>query len=354
MVTDVRQFPLPKTRATRPNSRFLWGAENRLVDVLLTKLFSHRKEDWNCFLLHGSSGTGKSLLLHNLVEAWEYSYGDGALLTTASDFAHELNRASKANQTTVWRHEQRRAAFWLMDDVESLSRFPLAQRELCLLLDDFQIAEVPVVMTTRVAPSASQLEAALLSRLVGRHTIPLVTPAVSTRLKFIEGLLKRQRYSIDRASVHWLAENLNGSFFDIQNQIAARLSELDGELSKSAVMKLFQDASLSPDKQIQQLCQIVAGVFGVTQAELKSASRRQAIVRARNAVCHVARETCQISFYEIAKHLGNRDHSTIIHACKQAGKKIEQESEFAELIGEVIQVHKRRSSRTSIFNGNSG
>ena len=79
----------------------------------------------------------------------------------------------------------------------------------------------------------------------------------------------------------------------------------------------------------------IGTLFQVTVADLKGKSRRKTLVRARCIAAFVARNELHMSYYEIGKWLGNRDHSTIIHAHRKAQEMIENEPELAGWVDEL-------------------
>ncbi len=351
MVSGVRQFPLSADDTVR-RDHFLWGAENRLIEVLIARIFSGDTSAWNCFSVYGSSGTGKSLLLHHLARVWDQQVEVPALLTTGLDFSRSLQVAIKLNQVARWREEQRATSLVLVDDLDRMSRFPQSQRELTLLLDDLSSCRIPFVSTARRAPSLCDLSPQLRSRLTGENVIQLLPPDSAARQQFIRQFASRQRWSVEPAAIKWLAGHLRGSYLDIQSQVSTRLSHFSQDISTTEVIRLFACEKIDASQQVHRICQAVSSCFQVTIANLKGESRRKGLVRARNAVCHIARHNYRLSHYEIARCLGNRDHSTIIHACKQSLKLLHDDPEFGQSIDEVNQILQQKYERTSMLASN--
>jgi chromosomal replication initiator protein len=52
---------------------------------------------------------------------------------------------------------------------------------------------------------------------------------------------------------------------------------------------------------------------------------------------HLGRELTELSFPEIGRHFGGRDHTTVIHACKQIERMKEQEPPLKQLLEGLIQ-----------------
>jgi chromosomal replication initiator protein len=70
----------------------------------------------------------------------------------------------------------------------------------------------------------------------------------------------------------------------------------------------------------------VATRFHVKIADLKSRRRSKTLVHPRQIAMYLCRELTDASFPEIGRHFGGKDHTTIIHACKQITKALEADS----------------------------
>jgi chromosomal replication initiator protein len=69
--------------------------------------------------------------------------------------------------------------------------------------------------------------------------------------------------------------------------------------------------------------------------DLKGQSRRQSIAEARGLAMFIARRLTQASYAEIGRHFGNRDHSTVLHACQKYERKVQQDDQTRQLVAEL-------------------
>lgn len=63
-----------------------------------------------------------------------------------------------------------------------------------------------------------------------------------------------------------------------------------------------------------EVCRAVARRFGVSAEDLTSRSRYATATRARHVAMYLCREHLGMSYPEIGRHFGNRDHTTAIAA----------------------------------------
>ena len=131
--------------------------------------------------------------------------------------------------------------------------------------------------------------------------------------------------------------------FDVMEFIAASVTD-DIRIMEGALVKLLalsslkqQDVTIALAKEViknliglsalqqtslNQIARVVAEHYEVSEKKLYSKSRIMEVAFARHVAMFLSRELTQNSLILIGKHFGNRDHSTVIHACKTVEKKI--------------------------------
>jgi chromosomal replication initiation ATPase DnaA len=84
-----------------------------------------------------------------------------------------------------------------------------------------------------------------------------------------------------------------------------------------------------PRVTIDAVKRVVCAEFGVTHIDLISPRRLRAVARPRQVVMLIAsRETLQ-SLHEIGRHLGGRDHTTVLHGIRTMEALIAGDAELA-------------------------
>jgi len=84
------------------------------------------------------------------------------------------------------------------------------------------------------------------------------------------------------------------------------LRDLIGDKKKIVSMEDIQEA--------------VSARFHLKIADLKSRRRSKTLVHPRQIAMYLCRELTDASYPEIGRHFGGKDHTTIIHACRQITK----------------------------------
>jgi chromosomal replication initiation ATPase DnaA len=122
---------------------------------------------------------------------------------------------------------------------------------------------------------------------------------------------------------------------DLTPQLEAMESRLQQKLDRiEARFETPAPTTFSPPQQdrVSIVLKNVARHFGLTSADLKSESRAQPLALARHIAIFFMKKHLGMGLSEIGRHLGGRDHSTILHAYR----KIHVDSEDNDAVRNAI------------------
>jgi chromosomal replication initiator protein len=76
----------------------------------------------------------------------------------------------------------------------------------------------------------------------------------------------------------------------------------------------------------------VSQFFNIPLLEMKSARRSREYARPRQIAMYLAKQVTPKSYPEIGRLFGNRDHTTVMHACRQIEKLRREDPEMDEIV----------------------
>jgi chromosomal replication initiator protein len=86
---------------------------------------------------------------------------------------------------------------------------------------------------------------------------------------------------------------------------------------------------------VRQVAGAVSKQFQVPVSELKGSSRQQAIAEARAVAMTLCRRLTNASYAEIGRYFSDRDHTTVLHACRKIEALAAQDAATARLLEEL-------------------
>ena len=311
--SSVAPFALPQ---------FVVGPENQLIEVAVAAVLEEPTSAYNPLVLCGPSGSGKTHLSGGLFRAWKVLHPRrSAALVTATDFAREYRDALETKTDDQFLAPYARTRLLVVENLDELSGRSSAQQLLAVLIDQLLSRGAWIVVTSRTAPSRlSGLHEALQARLASGLTVQLALPNSETRLAILEQVARLRGLAVEDFVLETLAEGLAlpvpelvGALVQLEGE--ARLAETT--ITLAAAHQLLAERRATRCPSLSQIAKATAKHFALSVADLRGASRRRAIVTARNVAMYLARNLTESSLDRIGGYFGNRDHTTVSHGCQK-------------------------------------
>jgi len=325
--------------SSQPAPCYVAGPENQLPAYVLKHLLAESPEPsdptWTGPLsLVGPTGSGKSLIAQGVTRRWISIYGaDAVMYLTAKSFTLELAMARADNVLSEFRNRFSKLRLLVIEDLHKLTKKTAPQRELRDLFDTLQDSMQPagtVLVTSQESPAAMrQLEDGLRDRLLGGLLIKLNHPGVAARQELLQLAASSCGLSLQPERIAALAERKTTS--------AAQIMRCIREFAIAPVVGQ-NPGDLRPGQSFKEILATVARYYGLTQTALRSTSRRKSLVHARGVAIYLARTLTDMSYTDLGKQLGNRDHTTIIHAMQNLEKLLLYDATTQEDVNELRRV----------------
>src|SRR5882762_6305761 len=210
----------------------------------------------------------------------------------------------------------------LIDDIQFFSNKGRTQEEFFYAFNALVEAHKQIVITCDTYPKEiAGMEERLISRFGWGLTVGIEPPELEMRVAIV--LKKAEADSIE------LSEDI--AFF-IAKHIRSNVRELEGALKKVLAFARFSNRELSLDLAKEALRDIlnlnsrqvsvegiqktVAEYFKIKVGDMHSKKRSRNVARPRQVAMALAKDLTQMSLPEIGEAFGNRDHTTVLHACR--------------------------------------
>ncbi len=287
-----------------PENRLVFQAVRRLARSLARGTVP----PFPLLVLHGPTGTGKTLLCELLVKR---IIRGTAVRTARSLPANEL-RFSTDHDVDI---KDLIAVDLLV--VEDLQQLPAsAVTTLTRVLDERQRRRHATVLTANDSPARlRKLPTRLLGRLAGGLTLALTPLAVPSKKSILTLYCEEKRLPLADDALNWLASRpTGGSVRSLLGTLDVLNAEHRGHVEPvtlDAVKTLFADETARP---VEAIVKRVAEAYGVKTKELLGPSRLRNVLLPRQVAMYLARDVGLLSLPRIGAHFGGRDHSTVLHA----------------------------------------
>ena len=349
MVTGVSLIPVRPFKESdaplsdslsAPLEAYVNGPENFLLEFLCRSVLiddSLGSTGFNPTVLYGPTGVGKSHIVLGLADAWQNQHPAARVcVLSARDWALSYANAMRDDQLGLWRRAQRDFDFYVFEDLAMLHKRQSSQRELTTLLDDLIASNTPCLITSRANPMTMvELTPELSSRLSMGFNIPIQHPGDATREQVVRELARQRDCEFADDATKYLATNGGNTFISMRQALLTCCVD-------QPMKRLFTLADVRRSTQttltklpLSTISSSVARYFGIASKQILGTSRRLAVSRARGIAILLCRELTDASLKTIGRHFGNRDHTTIIHACRVTEQRSHTDSDILSAIDEL-------------------
>lgn len=322
---------------------FVEGDSNRLPRSAGKSVANRPGEtSFNPFLVYGGVGLGKTHLAHAIgVEVKEKHPEKTVLYISAEVFSQQYQDAIRRKARIDFIHFYQLIDVLIIDDIQMLSGKTGTQEVFFHIFNYLHQNRKQVVLTSDKAPVDMQdIEARLLSRLKWGLTAEIQHPELETRVNIIKNILYRDGVTMSEEVIQYIAENvtsnvreLEGSVISLIAQASFNHREVTLDLAKTVVDKFVKN--VKKEVSVDMIQKAVADYFKIDIDVLKSKSRKREIAQARQLAMFFAKKYTKNSLASIGAQIGNRDHATVLHACKTVDNLIETDKEFKKYAEEI-------------------
>jgi chromosomal replication initiator protein len=116
------------------------------------------------------------------------------------------------------------------------------------------------------------------------------------------------------------------------NRLVAHANLFGRTVTLEATQEVLHDVLKAQDRRvtIEEIQKKVAEYFKIRLADMTSARRARQVARPRQVAMYLAKQITQRSLPEIGRRFGNRDHTTVMHACSRVSELIGRDAALAE------------------------
>jgi chromosomal replication initiator protein len=305
---------------------FVVGASNQFAHAACRAVADAPAKAYNPLFIYGGVGLGKTHLLNAIGNHLAERSDMRIAYVTTEQFTNEVINSIRYDKMIDLRKRYRNIDMLLVDDVQFLAGKERTQEEFFHTFNALYEAQKQIVLSSdRFPKEMPDMEERLRSRFEWGLIADLQSPDVETRIAILRKKSDDEGVGLPEEVVQFLAATMKSNIRELEGSLVrlGAYSSLTGQPITLEMAKNVLRDIIGEKKKIVTMDDIeeaVAERFHVKISEMKSRRRSKTIVHPRQIAMYLCREMTNSSFPEIGRHFGGKDHTTIIHACKQIAK----------------------------------
>ncbi len=300
------------------------------------------KTAFNPLLLYSTVGLGKTHLSHAIGIQIKNTFPDKTVLYISSEqFTQQYIDSVKNNSQNDFIHFYQMMDVLIIDDIQFLAGKEKTQDVFFHVFNHLHQTGKQIVLTSDKAPVEMQgIEPRLLSRFKWGLSADLQAPDLETRIAILEKKLYNDGVEMPKDVVEYLAysittniRELEGALISILAQSSLNRKAITLDLAKQMIDKFVKNTTR--EISIDYIQKIVCDYFNIGVDLINSKTRKREIVQARQLAMYFSKKMTKSSLASIGLHCGNKDHATVLHACRTVNNLIDTDKQFKAYVDEI-------------------
>ena len=316
---------------------FVEGKSNQLARAASLQVSENIGKAYNPLLIYGSSGLGKTHIMHAIGNAVLQKNPSATIVYLHSEkFVQDMVRALQQNSINAFKDYYRSIDVLLIDDIQFFAGKERSQEEFFHTFNTLLEKKHQLVLTCDKYPKEIVgLEDRLKSRFGCGLPVSIEAPDMETRAAILLKKAAQVNVNLAQEVAFFIAKKIPFNVRDLEGALRRVIanSQFTGrEITIEFTKEALHDLITLKDKlvTIDNIQKTVAEYYKIRVVDLSSKNRKQNVTRPRQMAMCLARELTSHSFPEIGDNFGGRDHTTVMNACKKINSLKESDHKISE------------------------
>jgi chromosomal replication initiator protein len=322
---------------------FVGGPSNQFARAAASAIAESPGKAYNPLFLYGGVGLGKTHLMQAIGNFIIDRLQDVNLVySPAEQFTNEFVYSMRNNKMETFKERYRNLDVLIIDDIQFIAGKSGTQEELFHTFNALYNSHKQIVFSSDRPPKDI---APITERLRSRFGMGLIAdiqiPDVETKVAILGKKCEIEGIQLPSDVSFFLASKIKTNIRDLEAcmiRLGAHSSLSGREITVEMAKDVLQDAIHDEERplSVESIQKTVSEYFGLKPQDLRAKKRTREIAFPRQVAMYIGKTLTEASLSEIGKNFGGKDHSTVIHACKQIEEKRKKNEDFNRQIEHLI------------------
>jgi chromosomal replication initiator protein len=300
------------------------------------------KTSFNPLFLYSNNGLGKTHLSQAIGLEVKTNFPDKTVLyVRAEQFTNQFIDSVKNNSQNDFIHFYQMIDVLIIDDIHILANKEKTQDIFFHIFNHLHQNGKQLVITSDKPPVELQgIKPRLLSRFKWGLAADLQTPDLETRIAILHNKLYKDGLSMPEEVIEYLAYSITSNVRELEGALVSILAQsslnkkaITLDLARQMIDKFVKNTSR--EISIDYIQKVVSDYFNIPIDMINSKTRKREIVQARQIAMFFSKKFTKSSLATIGIHCGNKDHATVLHACRTVNNLIDTDKQFRVYVDDI-------------------
>lgn len=321
---------------------YVEGISNRLSRSVAASVADRPGRVFNPLFIHGASGVGKTHLVNAIgLKIKELHPELRVLYVSAHLFQVQYTDSILQKNFNDFMRFYQSIDVLIIDDIQEFAGLQKTQNAFFHIFNHLHLNGKQLIMTSDRSPAQLQgMEERLLTRFKWGMTAEIEKPDLDLRKNILRNKIHKDGLKFPEEVISFIAEHVNASIRDLEGivvSIMAHSTINNADIDINLARRIIGDFSNYEKKTItiDEIIKKVSEFYGVEPAAINTRSRKREVVLVRQVSMFLAKKYLDMSTSKIGQYVGDRDHATVLHACKTITNLAETDKQFRSELNEI-------------------
>lgn len=328
---------------------FITGESNKFAYMAAVSVAENPGKTYNPLFIYGSSGLGKTHLMHAIGNFIIENSNKKVLYVTSEQFISDFLNINKKDESGTnfsyidsFKNKYRGVDVLIIDDIQFLGGATQTQQEFFNTFNNLYDDNKQIIISSDRSPDdLKKLEDRLRTRFNWGLSVNIYPPEYEMRVEILKKKIVGQNMEgeVSDDVIAYIANNCDSDVRQLEGALTRVVAyatmfntrDIDLNLAIEALKDYLSKSSFVKNN-IQKIQQVVAEYYNITVEDLKSKKRKADIAFPRQVAIYLCRTLTDESFPKIGIQFGGRDHSTVMHSVDKIDNELKTNTQFKSII----------------------
>ena len=306
------------------------------------------KTIFNPLFVYGESGVGKTHLANAIGVLTKQLHPEKRVLYVSSNtFQIQYTDAVRNNTVNDFLNFYQTIDVLIVDDIQEFAGKTGTQNTFFHIFNHLHQTGKQLILTSDRSPIVMVgLEQRLLTRFKWGLSAEIEKPDFELRKSILENKIYRDGLEIPEEVVDFIAEHVVDNVRDLEGVLVSLLAHstlanmpIDLALAEKVISRIVNITKKV--NTVEKIRDVVCEYFSLSVDAISTKSRKREVVQARQIAMYLSKQLTKSSLSTIGNTIGQRDHATVLHACKIVTDLMDCDKNFRSSVKEIEERLKR-------------
>lgn len=323
---------------------FITGPFNEIAYAAGMAVVEEPGKSYNPLFIYGDVGLGKTHLVQAIGNKIKENHQEKKVkYIPAEKLISTIVNAIRGQSVEELKKNLRDIDVLIIDDIQFLAGKDKTQEEFFHTFNSLYQKNKQIILSSDRHPNnIPAITERLKSRFNGGMIADINIPDFETRMAILKQKSEEKNIVIPSDVLEYIANNIQKNVRELEGAVSrlAIYKKTNGRVvTLEDAKKLLKNIVTAPAKVTnhKKIVEAITEFYDIPSGNMFFSSRKKEFARPRQIAMYLLKKELKMSYSEIGRKFGGKDHTTVIHACQLVEKEYEENEKIHQEIELILQ-----------------